>query len=328
VGGMATWDWDMVSGRVIWSEEHYRMEGYAPGEIEPSFEAWAARVHPDDLQETLDVINAAAEGSGNYAHAFRVVHPDGKIVWCEARGRFFYDSAAKPVRMLGVMNDVTESRTSADRQQALLDRQMVLVAELQHRTRNLLAVVGSIAKQTAGDCVDTFRLLFEDRLAALSRVQGLLSRSGEAPITIGALIRMELDALGVDDWADRISLNGPEAPLRNSTVQTLSLALHELATNARKHGAMAHEGGHLAIQWRVLPYNGDEERLRLEWLETGLNGAGAGPVGRGYGRELLERALPYSLGAETSFDLSDGRLLCTIDVPLKRKRGACAQEPS
>ena len=91
------------------------------------------------------------------------------------------------------------------------------------------------------ETLDTFSSKFADRLAALSRVQGLLSRSEREPITIGALIRMELDALGVEKARNRIRIDGPHVSLSSSAVQTVSLAIHELATNAQKHGFLASE---------------------------------------------------------------------------------------
>ena len=210
------------------------------------------------------------------------------------------------------------------------DHLRIVVAELQHRTRNLLAVVRSIANQTlaASDSLDVFRAKFEDRLAALSRVQGLLSRSEQDPITIEMIVRMELAALGAEETLSRIRLSGPDVPLQNSMVQTLSLALHELATNARKYGALSNESGRLTVEWRVVTFEHGEKRLTLDWVET--RAAPQSPAAatlqkaadssrRGYGRELIERVLPHSLGATTRYELSDTFVRCTIDVPLNRR---------
>ena len=207
----------------------------------------------------------------------------------------------------------------------------VVVAELQHRSRNLIAVVRSIANQTlaSSDTVDGFRARFDDRLSALSRVQGLLSRSEQDPITIEMIVRMELAALGSDEALDRVRLSGPDVPLLNTMVQTLSLALHELATNAQKYGALSGAHGRLSVEWRVLTLERGEKRLTLDWAETWAEPpAGASPavprtangtVRRGYGRELIERVLPHSLGATTRYELGNSSVRCTIDVPLNRR---------
>jgi len=204
------------------------------------------------------------------------------------------------------------------------DHLRVVVAELQHRTRNLLAVVRSIANQTlaASDSLDVFRAKFEDRLGALSRVQGLLSRSEQDPITIEMLVRMELAALGAEEALNRMRLSGPDVPLQNSMVQTLSLALHELATNARKYGALSNESGRLNVEWRVLTFEHGEKRLTLDWTETWVAASAPSPdaqAGHGYGRELIERVLPHSLGAITRYELNETSVRCTIDVPLNRR---------
>ena len=208
----------------------------------------------------------------------------------------------------------------------------VVVAELQHRSRNLIAVVRSIANQTlaASSSLEAFRITFEDRLSALSRVQGLLSRSDQNPITIEMIVRMELAALGADDALNRMRLGGPEVPLQNDMVQTLSLALHELATNARKYGALSDESGHLSVEWRVFTPENGPKRLTLDWTEAwfgrttdefGADAALASRIERrGYGRELIEKVLPHSLGATTRYELGETSVRCMIDLPLTRRR--------
>src|SRR6185312_8351858 len=160
----------------------------------------------------------------DYVSEFRVVRPDGSVRWARACGRFLNDLGG-PLRTIGAVEDITEAREQ-------IETQRVLVAELQHRTRNLMAVVQSIAHQTLGTTasLDDFENRFNKRLEALSRVQGLLSRASDQPITIGALVAMELEALGSHARSGRIHCGGPAVRLRKSTVEMLSLAIHELAT--------------------------------------------------------------------------------------------------
>jgi two-component system, chemotaxis family, CheB/CheR fusion protein len=184
--------------------------------------------------------------------------------------------------------------------------------------------VRSIANQTlaASDSLDVFRAKFDDRLGALSRVQGLLSHSDQDPITIEMLVRMELAALGAEEALNRMRLSGPDVPLQNAMVQTLSLALHELATNARKYGALSNESGRLNVEWRVVSFEHGEKRLTLDWMETWVAETSPAPDGdarHGYGRELIERVLPHSLGAITRYELNETSVRCTIDVPLNRR---------
>ncbi|BCI71110.1 hypothetical protein SPKIRA_19400 [Sphingomonas paucimobilis] len=313
VGRLGLWDWDVISHEVHWSDEHFRMEGYAVGEVKPSYESWLARVHPDDRLAAEALLNVAMTERREFDHEFRVVHPDGSIHWLHGRGRFFY-CQGQPIRMVGAVVETTDRRMWAERQQ-------VLIAELQHRTRNLIGVVRSTAEKTARSSADLseFQEKFEDRLDALSRVQGLLSRLNDHDrVTFGDLIRTELSALG--GGPDRVTLDGPPGVrLRSSTVQTLAMALHELGTNAAKYGALAHQTGRLTVRWSLDPAGpGEQPWLHIDWRESGvaMPPQGSAPQGTGQGRELIERALPYQLSARTTYRLEADGVHCTIAIPV------------
>jgi two-component sensor histidine kinase len=212
----------------------------------------------------------------------------------------------------------------------LQEQQSVLVAELQHRTRNLMAVVQAVMSRTIKESrsLDDFRRSISDRLEALARVQGLLSRRDFGTrVSFDVLLRDELSAhVDLDQLgnAPQVSTEGPiGVPLQSSLVQTLALALHELATNAVKYGAFASAAGHLSVKWQLV--NRDAQvRLLIDWRETGVTDIPAPdspPRGSGYGRELIERALPYQLGARTSYALRADGVHCTIEVDIPSDRG-------
>jgi len=182
-------------------------------------------------------------------------------------------------------------------------------------TPSVMAAAGQTARVSPP--LERFEVEFRRRLSTLSRVQGLLSRSEREPITIGMLVRMELDAVAADQSGRLIRLDGPVVPLVPGVVQTMALALHELATNAVKHGALATSGAELDVSWRVWKAQSGS-RLLLEWVENGVTLAPEklADAPAGYGRELIEKALPYTLGAATSFKLKPGGVVCTIDLPL------------
>ncbi|MGI4765367.1 MAG: PAS domain-containing protein, partial [Janthinobacterium lividum] len=287
------------------------------GQSEPDshHQGWLEPLHPDDRDRAMTAWDHALEADG-FEVEYRIRRAaDGAYRWFQTRATPLRDGAGNIKEWLGTSTDIDDLRR-------LQDSQAVMVTELQHRTRNLIAVVRSIAEDTMEHTgpTEAFRGAFSDRLSALSRVQGLLSRSEAEPITIDALVRLELDALGASTLNGRVTASGPEVRLRPSSVQILALALHELATNARKHGALSHDVGRLTIIWRELIEDG-RPRLVLDWNEIGLDRAPERPASTvlngGYGRELIEQALPHALGARTTYALTEAGVRCTIDIPVR-----------
>ncbi|WP_245815585.1 sensor histidine kinase [Luteimonas chenhongjianii] len=268
--------------------------------------------------------------AGVPAEEMRVAQAEGvaaDVRWhaCRDGSRVFIDGATRPLidacgdtsGFLKVGRDTTERKHWDERQQ-------VLLRELQHRTRNLMAVVLTIFDKTRRSSPDVHVLAksYTSRLGALARVQGLLSRLQEGDrIAFDTLVRAELSAMGALDEAgnsERVELSGPSGVyLRSGTVQTFALALHELATNALKYGALAQEQGRLSLRWRAMRLDGHPS-LHIEWTESCVDMARAAdaPHGSGYGRELIEYALPYQLDARTSYELGPDGVRCTIEVPV------------
>ena len=215
-------------------------------------------------------------------------------------------------------------RQNEQRLRRALETQRVLVAELQHRARNLLAIVQSVALQILETCdtLEDFESGFVDRLLSLSRVLGLLSRESIAPVTVSSLISMELEAFCAPSDYQKISCDGPDVVLRSRMAQTLALGIHELTTNAFKHGALAQScaDGRLSISWGMQD-DGEQPRLWLEWLESHIKAPACdgGPARHGYGRTLLEEELPYSLSAQTRLELAGDTLRCSISIPLGKE---------
>lgn len=262
---------------------------------------WVEAVHPDDREMTLDRWRDA-----QISHEYYVEHrirraSDGQYRWHQTRARPAGDW------WVGTSADVHEMRS-------LQDRQQVLLSELQHRTRNLLALVQAIARQTlrSSASLADFAREFESRLGALSRVQGLLARADQSPIDLQQILAAELDAHG----GARAEIAGPSVELEPIAAQALALALHELATNAVKYGALHQPQGKLSVAWKVDKDQG-QPRLVLEWLETAVIMPPPSSSGRkGYGRELIERALPYQLNATTHLEFTPHGVRCTIEMPL------------
>jgi two-component system, chemotaxis family, CheB/CheR fusion protein len=215
--------------------------------------------------------------------------------------------------------DIGERRRTQDAQKESESR-LVLVRELQHRTRNLIGVVMALADRTAlgAPSLDAFRTGLADRLMALARVQGLLSRAptGDS-VTFDELLASELSAQSGENGAD-VTLDGPKGVvLRFISVQALAMALHELTTNAVKYGALGQRSGRLHVRWREEAENGSPWIL-VDWKESGVGTSPPGdkPRRAGSGRRLIEDALPYQFGARTMLAIEADGVHCTIALPL------------
>jgi two-component system CheB/CheR fusion protein len=181
-------------------------------------------------------------------------------------------------------------------------RLRTLLAELQHRVRNTLAVVKSITQRTAesSSSVEEMASHLSGRLDAFARVQSAVTRNPDAGVDLRSLIDDEFLAHAAHE-GDGLSIEGPDVSLRPKAAESMSLALHELTTNAVKHGALSDDNdGHIAIKWE-LKGRGKGRELSFEWTEKSGDGPIAEPMRHGFGMELLKRVLPYDLGAKTSF---------------------------
>ncbi|MFC0199373.1 PAS domain-containing protein [Paracoccus rhizosphaerae] len=276
---------------------------------------WLDPVHPDDRAGARAAWERASSSEGFEADYRLREAITGHYRWFQTRATPVQDEAGSVVEWLGTSTDVQDLRE-------MHDRQGVLVAELQHRTRNLITVALVLSDMTARTSRDLehFQSRFADRLKALARVQGLLSRltTETDRVTFDELVRTELSAM--DGGQDRVTISGPAGiRLRSSTVQTLAMALHELATNAVKYGALGQPAAHLTISWTVDASRPDDKPwLHIDWRESGVEMPpdGTAPAGSGQGRELIERALPYQLRAETTYALTPDGVHCTIALPV------------
>jgi len=233
--------------------------------------------------------------------------------------------------IVGTTRDVTE-RSEHEAERARSESLLrMLVDELQHRTRNIMSVVRAMASRTlatSSDLVD-FSSRFDARLDALARAQGLLSRLGELDrVHFDTLLRGELAAhVDLSSHGSQILLDGPaDIALRSGTVQPLAMALHELATNAVKYGALRQQGGMLHVRWSVMHVDGPGGgglRLLVEWEEHGVADLPEDPTqirGGGAGRELIEKALPYQVGARVEYAFAPDGLRCSILLAISQQQ--------
>ncbi|HEX8839514.1 MAG TPA: CheR family methyltransferase [Sphingomicrobium sp.] len=211
--------------------------------------------------------------------------------------------------------------TSTVRAEAALrdseSRLRTLLAELQHRVRNTLALVKSITTRTAdaSESVDEMAAHLTGRLDAFARVQSAVTRNPEAGVDLMSLLSDELLAHAAHE-GEEFTAKGPAVALQPKAAESMSLALHELTTNAVKHGALhGRNGGRIAVRWSYAGTDGNRH-LDFEWLERGVDGASIDPEREGFGMELLKRILPYDLGAKTDVDFAADGLKFAMQLPI------------
>jgi two-component sensor histidine kinase len=188
-----------------------------------------------------------------------------------------------------------------------------LMDELQHRVKNTLATVASIVNQTVGSNTNQEELVetLKRRIGALAATHNLLTEQDWRDASLIDIIESELDPY---DHKDRISLNGPKVRLPPKHALTLTLTLHELATNAAKYGALAHDGGRLQIDWMVSE-DGAGRRLTIKWEETGYRGPLPDQMKQSFGTRLIRNAIVYDLQGRCDYEISPSGVSCRLSAP-------------
>jgi len=304
-GGIGSWDWDVRTHALTWSESCHRVHGTDPAQP-VTFEGWIANIHPADQNTVRHALTAAMAGSNAlWDVEFRFIRPsDGALRWLVGRGSVLRDQkTGEALRVLGAAIDVTERRAAEERQ-ALLSR------EVDHRAKNVLAVVQAALRLTPRTGMDSYAEAVGGRIAALARAHTLLAEGGWTGADLHALLRGELKPFLTGQRAD---LSGPRVALSADMAQPLAMAVHELATNAVKHGALAQPDGRLAVTWER-----DEaaRRLRLRWVETGPRPIPAAPTSRGFGTRVLDGTVRGQLRGRILLDWTATGLVALIDIPM------------
>ncbi len=271
-----------------------------------------ARVLPGDTARVCEAAAAALNplDPKPFVGEFRIRRGDGENHWVEVYGMATFDGAGAArhaVVMVGTAADITE-RKNAEERQNLLNR------ELNHRTKNLLSVVQSVANQTAASSPADYVERFSQRIQALSASHDLLLHSEWRGVEIESLVRAQL-AHFADLIGDRIMIEGPRLSMTPSAAQSIGMALHELATNAGKYGSLSDDHGSVTIGWQI---DGDE--FSICWTEQ-HGPQVTPPKRRGFGSTVISKVAENNLGGEVehAYDASGviWRLRCSASKALK-----------
>lgn len=266
--------------------------------------------------EHCPMAEALRQGRAIAAAEALVERPDGTRVHCLVYPTPLYDEAG---RMTGAVNMFVDLR---DRNQAE-ERRQILVRELNHRVKNTLATIQSIAMLTLRHSPDpqSFRDAFEARLVALSRAHDLLTQGHWQRVDLARILSQEL-APYHQGGDERVRLRGEPIALWPRAALALALTFHELATNAARHGALAVPQGRLRVDWEVVASQGEGPGLlAIDWRESGGPSAEP-PQHKGFGLQMLERSLRYDLKGATRLDFRPEGVHCRIEIPLRAEASA------
>ena len=287
------------------SRELYGMD---PGELRAgtSARAFVQFVHPDDRERLRRKTDEALKSGDEFAEEFRLLRADGATRWVLAQGRCHHDASGRAARFSGATLDITERKEAEQ-------HRVMLANELGHRVKNMLATVQAVANQTLRDDVTMAeaRDRLSVRLVAMSRAQDILMGTGLASVQIESIVKTAIEPHAGD--GERFRLGGPNVAVSARSALTFSMALHELATNAAKYGALSCHNGRVDIHWRISP--SPEPAFELTW-----SGSGGPPVKppthEGFGSRLIKGALTAELGATTSVGYAASGTAWRIATPL------------
>ena len=302
VAKLGAWRWTPPD-TLEWDSSARAMLGLNPEDKFPTMEEFKSWVHPKDRPYFDEAIASTGEDDAIPEQEYRVITSDGQTRWLHV---FTPRSTREGKTTFGIGQDVTDRKEKEDRIRALM-------AEVAHRVKNQYAVILALVRETAKKTRTTkdFQAQVQSRIIALSRSHDLLVNGEWIGVDMAELVRTQLEPFCS---AERCEISGPNAVLKPMAVQYLGMAMHELATNSTKYGALSVAGGKIAVKWWFGPRNGGSEPvLTLTWTESG------GPRPRrssraGFGREVLEKLAPAALGGMGKLLFARTGLVWTLEV--------------
>jgi PAS domain S-box-containing protein len=303
---MGTWRYTFTDNVCMYDENAQRLYGLAEARFLHNEEGVKSKFHPDDLELMWSRVSKALDpqGDGRYDVEYRVKQLDGSWRWLSAWGFVEFegdDVERKPIAIVGASRDLTERKQAEELQRLLLN-------ELNHRVKNTLTTIQAIAWQTlrtsrdlpsAGEALDR-------RIHSMAKAHDLLTARAWTGANLADVVQRALEAFP----SARVRMSGAAVDVSPKHALTLSLALHELATNATKYGALSYPQGRVSVGWRA-----QENNLYLNWDESGGPPVAA-PTQKGFGSRLLEELVARDLGGDVKLDYDVSGLRCSIAVAL------------
>jgi PAS domain S-box-containing protein len=299
---------DIATGTVLGSDTFWDIWGLSRRDsVHISILENIVLAEDKDIRSTPETRTA---GSAVPNVEYRIRRPDnGEIRWLSRHIEFVHDENGKPVKMFGIVQDITEQKEARSRQEMLMH-------ELEHRIKNILAMVTAIATQTLKDGdLETVRKNFADRLRALASAHDILNKTRWTAASMAEVIEASIAPLPVA----RITTRGPDIALQPNMALSMALCLHELGTNALKYGALSVADGRVEINWEIRAGEvGDHETLVWTWSETGGPRVGK-PTRKGFGSQLISRVLAADFSGDVEIDYRPSGLQVVLTAPFARQ---------
>jgi PAS domain S-box-containing protein len=306
-GAVTAFEWYPRSSKSQRSENAAQILGFVPRQSLSSAQ-FLARIHRDDRPSFLALIRRVCVDCPSYSVTFRFIRPDGREAWLEETARGVFDATGRLVCIKGLTRDITRRKRSEERQD-------LLIAELDHRVKNVLARVAVVAMHTrqSNRTMDDFVRALDGRIQSMAAAHALLSQSRWYGAGLTDLIRRQLAPYATDA---NTRISGPEVMLTAAETQALAMVIHELVTNAAKYGALSSPAGSVSVHWDLA--GADSSILTIRWREIGGPPVAA-PVQCSYGRSLIRDLIPHELDGAVDLTFPSEGACCKIAIPLERK---------
>jgi len=308
-GGVGYWEYDLRS-QALQASAQVKALFDIPVDARLTIDQWLGALSPEDRAMRDRAVESAQRTGADYDVEYRLSHQDR---WVNVRGKTIFDHRGRAVRMIGVVLDVTDRHQAFAAVTASERRHRLMTNELNHRVKNTLATIQSIAAHTArrAASLQEFRAVFEDRLMALSATHNVLTQASWEAAGIRPLLEQELAPYP----SEQVVFSGPEVYLPARQALALGMVLHELTTNAAKYGALSKPGGRLAVDWQTFDVGRPEPLFVLEWRESGGPKV-TPPTATGFGSRLIKMSVEQDLSGTVASEYAPKGYVCRIEAPL------------
>jgi len=308
-GAVTAFVWDARTGLSQRSANAAQILGLEPQQTLAASN-FLSRVHPDDRARFQALVHGVLPENPTYDVTFRFMRPDGREVWLEEVANAEFDAAGRLLRLKGLTVDVSERKRFEEHQR-------MLIAELDHRVKNLLArvaVVVMYTRQSSGSLDECIEAL-DRRIQSMSDAHSLLSQNRWHGVDLTELIRHQLAPYATDA---NTAIGGPTVTLTVTATQAVAMVLHELVTNAAKYGALSTPHGRVEVNWNRGPRE-ETANLSIVWREIGGPAITASPE-CGYGVSLIRDLIPHELGGSVDLMFASDGVSCRLEIPLAAAR--------